>query len=91
MFNKLNVIMFRMEFQSRGKVYMMLDNEFVGIGYVCRTDLDSTCSGTKIGQGNVSLLVEECLKDVVLPFPTMDTTYLQSSLWGNVCVGQSFY
>ena len=85
MFNKLNLIMFRMDFQSGEKVYMMLDNEFVGIGCVCRTDPDSTCSGTKIGQGNVSLLVEDCLKDVVLPFSTMDTTYLQSSLWSNVC------
>ena len=63
---------------------MILDNEFVGIGCVCRTDIDATCSGTKIGQENMSLLVEECLKDVVLPFPTMDTTYLQSALWSNV-------
>ena len=85
-FNNLldNVIMFRMDYQCGGKVYMMLDNEVVGIGCVGRTDPNSTCSGTKIGQGNVSLLVEECLKDVVLPFPTMDTTYLQSSLWSSI-------
>lgn len=66
-------------------MYLVLDNEFVGIGCVCRTNPDSTCSGTKIGKGNVALLVEEFLKDVVLPFPTMDTlTYLQSSLWSNI-------
>ena len=79
-----NLIMFRMEFHSGRKVYMILDNECVGIGCVCRIDPDSTCSGTKIGQGNVSLLVEECLKDVVLPFPTMDTIDLKSAVWSNV-------
>ena len=63
---------------------MILNNDFVGIGCVCRIDLDSTCSGTKIGQGNVSLLVEECLKDVELPFPTMDTISLRKALWSNV-------
>ena len=73
-----------MDFESGEKVHMILDNEIVGSGCVCRTDPDSTCGGTKIGQGNVSLLVEECLKDVVLPFPTMDTTSLQSSLWSAV-------
>ena len=73
-----------MDFESGEKVHMILDNEFVGIGCVCRTDPDSTCGGTKIGQGNVSILVEECLKDVVLPFPTMDTSSLQGSLWSAV-------
>lgn len=63
---------------------MMLENECVGIGCVCITDPDSTCSGTQIGQGNVSLLVEQCLKDVVLPFPTMDTTDLVREKWSNV-------
>ena len=63
---------------------MVLDSEIVGIGCVCRTDPNSTCGGTKIGQGNVSVLVEECLKDVVLPFPTMDTSSLQGSLWSAV-------
>ena len=62
------MIMISRDFQYGGKVYMMLDNEFVGIGCVCRPDPDATCSGTNIGQGNVSLLVEECLKDVVLSF-----------------------
>ena len=62
----------------------MLNNDSVGIGCVCRIDPDSTCSGTKFGQGNVSLLVEECLKDVELPFPTMDTIYLKNALWSNV-------
>ena len=59
---------------------MMLDNDTVGIGYVCRIDPSSTCSGTMISQGNVSLLVEECLKDVELPFPTMDIAHLRSAL-----------
>ena len=76
--------MCRMDFQPRGKVYMMLNNDTVGIGCVCRIDPNSTCSGTMIGQGNVSLLVEECLKDVELPFPTMDTAYLRRALWSNV-------
>ena len=76
--------MCRMDFQSRGKVYMMLNNDTVGIGCVCRIDPNSTCSGTMIGQGNVSLLVEEWLKDVELPFPTMNTAYLGSALWSNV-------
>ena len=57
------MIMCRMEFQSGGRVYMVLNNDLVGIGCVCRIDPDSTCSGSKIGQGNVSLLVEECLRD----------------------------
>ena len=81
---------YRMDFESGEKVHMILDNEIVGIGCVCRTDPDSTCGGTKIGQGNVSILVEECLKDVVLPFPTMDTSSLQGSLWSAVN-GQSFF
>ena len=51
---------------------------------MCKLDPDSTCSGSKIGQGNVSLLVEECFKDVELPFPTMDTIYLKDALWSNV-------
>ena len=63
----------------------MLNNDSVGIGCICRIDPESTCSGTKIGQGNVSLLVEECLKDVELPFPTMDTIYLKNALWSTVC------
>ena len=62
-----------------------MNNNFVGIGCVCRIDPDSTRSGTNIGQGNVSLLVEECLKDVELPFPTMDTISLRNALWSNVC------
>ena len=62
----------------------MLNNNSVGIGCVCRIDPNSTCSGTKIGQGNVSLLVEEFLKDVDLPFPTMDTNSLKNALWSNV-------
>ena len=64
---------------------MLLNNDSVSIGCVCRIDPDSTCSGSKIGQGNVSLLVEECFKDVELPFPTMDTIYLKDALWSNVC------
>ena len=63
---------------------MVLDSEIFGIGCVCRRDPNSTCGGTKIGQENVSILVEECLKDVVLPFPTMDTSSLQGSLWSVV-------
>ena len=74
-----------MDFQSGGRVYMMLNNDSIGIGCVCRIDPNSTCSGTKIGQGNVSLLVEECLKDEELPFPTMDTNSLRNALWNNVC------
>ena len=54
----------RMEFQSGGRVYMVLNNDSVGIGCVCRIDPDSTCSGSKIGQGNVSLLVQDFMKDV---------------------------
>ena len=73
-----------MEFQYGGRVYMVLNNDSVDIGCVCRIDPDSTCSGSKIGQGNVSLLVEKFLKDVELPFPTMDTIYLQNALWSNV-------
>ncbi|KAI5071945.1 hypothetical protein GOP47_0014196 [Adiantum capillus-veneris] len=73
-----------MDFESGEKVRLFLDNEIVDIGCVCRTDLDSTCGGTKIGQGNVSILVKECIKDVALPFPTMDTTSLQSSLWSAI-------
>ena len=38
----------------------------------------------RLGKAMCHYLVEECLKDVVLPFPTMDTIYLQSSLWSNV-------
>ena len=48
-----------MDFESGEKVHMVLDSEIVGIGCVCRTDPNSTCGGTKIGQGNVSILVEE--------------------------------
>ena len=63
---------------------MMLNNDSIGIGCVRRTNPNSTCSGANIGQGNVSLLVEECLKDVDLPFPTMDTISLKNALWSNV-------
>ena len=73
-----------MDFESGEKVHMMFDNKLVGVGCVCQIDQESTCGGIKIGQGNVSILVEECLKDVVLPFPTMDTTSLQGSLWSAV-------
>ena len=34
--------------------------------------------------------VEECLKDVELPFPTMDTIYLKNALWINVHWPQMF-
>lgn len=73
-----------MDFESGEKVHMIFDNEIVGVGCVCRTDQESTCGGIKIGQGNVSILVEDCLKDVLLPFPTMDTTSLQGSLWSAI-------
>ena len=63
---------------------MMMDNNTVGIGCVCRVDPNSTYSGAMISQGNVSLLVEECLKDLELPFPTMDTIYLKNALWSTV-------
>ena len=79
-FNKHNLIMFRMEFHFGETVYLTFDKEIVGISCICKIDPNSTCSATKIRQGNVSLLVEECLKDVVLPFPTMDSLYLEISL-----------
>ena len=83
-FNNLIFVICRMDFKSGEKVHMVFDNEVVGVGYVCQTDHESTCGGIKIGQGNVSILVEDCLKDVLLPFPTMDTTSLQGSLWSAV-------
>ena len=55
-FNKVMIFNYRMDFESGEKVHMVLDNEIVGIGCVCRTDPNSTCGGTKIGQGNVFIL-----------------------------------
>ena len=83
-FNNLIFIICRMDFESGEKVHMIFDNEIVGVGCVCQTVQESTCGGIKIGQGNVSILVEDCLKDVLLPFPTMDTTSLQGSLWSAI-------
>ena len=75
--------MCKMEFQYEERVYMMLNNDSIGIGCMCRLDPNSTCTGTKIGQGNVSLLVEESLKDVELPFPTIDAIFLKNAIWTN--------
>ena len=52
---------------------------------MCRTDPEMLCSGTKIGQGNVFMFVEQCLKDVDLPFPTMDASELRGAIWSSVC------
>ena len=82
--------MCKMEFQFEGRVYMMLNNDFFGIACVYKLDPNSTCSGTKIDQGNMPLFVEEWLKDVELPFPTMDTIYLKIELWSDFCWSKMF-
>lgn len=63
---------------------MMLENECVGIGFVATTDTNNFCSGTQIGQGNVSIVVEECLKYVDLLLHTMDTRELRRAVWSAI-------
>ena len=73
-----------MDVQSGDNVYMMLKNTCVGTGCVSSIDPNASCSGTKIGEGNVSLIVDKCLKDVELPFHTMDTKELRCAIWSAI-------
>ena len=63
----------------------MLGNERVGAGCISRIDPEMFCSGTKIGQGNIYVCVEQCLKDVDLrTLPTMDASELRGAIWSLV-------
>ena len=74
-----------MDFQSGDKVFMMLANERVGAGCISRIDPEMFCSGTKIGQGNIYVCVEQCLKDVDLrTLPTMDASELRGAIRSSV-------
>ena len=75
-----------MDAQVGDKVYLMLGNECVCIVLVSRDDPSLYCSGRTIGQGNVVVLIEKCLKEVKLPFPTMYIDNLKCAIGISLCL-----
>ena len=70
----------KMGFCLNDKVHLQFEDKIVGYGIISNIDPLAMCHGTLLGEDKVTVQIEKCFSNVMLPYPHMGAKTLEESL-----------